>query len=55
MQNTCSLNDEYFALYPEDYDTYVDDMAKMLYYDEVLDYPEDWSLGKPAEVSYANT
>ena len=40
-------NDEYFKDYPEDYDSFVDDMAQMAYLGEVIDYPEDWDLGLP--------
>ena len=32
---------EYFADYPEDEDTFYDDMAEM-HNDEPVDYPENW-------------
>ena len=33
----------YFAeCYPEEYDAYVDDMAELAHYDDVIEMPEDW-------------
>ena len=36
--------EEYFADHPEEEQEFIDEMARLQWNDEVLDFPEDWDF-----------
>ena len=44
--------EDYFNEHPEEEEEFIEEMARLHFYDEPIDYPEDWILRGEAE--YAN-